>query len=133
MEFSISSTIGAYIVSLMMIAGANSFASTIDGTLYESNKHNRATVHVGFNSIFWRCKKDNRKEIYLIVFIHEIIGICLAVLATIMFIVTLITKEGLIMYISAVFAVFNFIYLAYCRFLEEIIERKHKVKDQPEE
>ena len=127
MEFSISSTIGVYITSLMMIAFANGFASDLDEILYKSNKYNenRATVHVGLNSIFWRWRKDNKKEIFRIAFIHELIGVSLAVLVTTMFIVTLITKEELIMLFSFLFAV---IYMIYCRFLDEIVERKNKVK-----
>ena len=126
MEFSISSTIAAYVISLMFIALANVCASVFDDILYESNKHNenRATVHVGFNCIFWRCKKDNKKEIFRIAFIREIIGIILVVLATTIFIVTLITKDVLMEYIGAAFIFFNLIYLLYCRIIEESIKRK---------
>ena len=114
----------------MLIAGANGSAESIDQTLYKSNKHNRATVHVGFNSIFWRSKKDNKKAIFRIAFIHEIIGVSLAILATTILIVTLITKEALMMNIGAALLFFVLIYGAYCQILNERIKsnlnRKNK-------
>ena len=60
--------------------------------------------------LFWRCNKDDEKEIYTIAFVHEIISTVLFLVITIMFILTFLLNEQMIMFISFVPIIIYFLY-----------------------
>lgn len=119
----ILSTVGMYVLLQIFVCGAHVFATLMDNVLYEANKYNvnRRTKKIGIKYLFWRCKKDDPKEIFTIAFIHEIISIFLFVVVTIIFILTLILKAKIIMYISFIPVI---IYFIYCSIRQRYIVKK---------
>lgn len=128
MELSeILSMFGMYILMLVFVCGTHMFATVMDSVLYETNKYNenRNTVEIGMIWLFWRCKKDHPKEIFTIAFVHEIINLVLLLIATIMFILTIMINEQIIMYISFLPIITYFIYSSIRK---DILVKKIKTK-----
>lgn len=113
---------GMYVLLLILVCAAHLFAAFMDRVLYDANKYNdnRKTKRIGMNRLFWRCKKDDNKEIFTIAFIHEVISLFLFFAVTIMFIMTLIRKEEIIMFIGFVPV---FIYFLYSALRQKTIKR----------
>jgi len=123
----ILSIVGMYILIQIFVCGAHMFATFMDNVLYEAKKYNenRNTKKIGMKWLFWRCKKDDKKEIFTIAFVHEIISAVLFLVVTIMFILTLILNEQLIMFISFVPII---IYFLYSSIRKDILFKKTKTK-----
>ncbi|MGN0819005.1 MAG: hypothetical protein ACI4M6_01220 [Christensenellaceae bacterium] len=117
------SIIGVYILLQVFIFASHLFAVLMDHDLYELNKfnENRKTIRIGIKWIFWRCKKHDKKEIFTIAFIHEVISLFLFIATTILFIVTLVLNEQIIMYICFLPIL---MYLIYCSNRQRIIKLK---------
>lgn len=120
------SIIGVYILLQVFIFGSHFFAVLMDYELYELNKfnENRKTIRIGIKWFFWRCKKHDKKEIFTIAFIHEVISLFLFIATTILFIITLVSNERIIMYICILPIL---MYLIYCSYRQRSI----KLKSQP--
>lgn len=118
---------GMYIIILLFVFSAHMFAFFMDSVLYEANKYNenRKTLKIGMNWFLWRCKKDDKQEIFTMTLVHEIISIVLFVLVTFMFILTIILNEQIIMFITFVPIV---IYLVYTSVRKDILVKKTKNK-----
>ena len=98
----------------------------MDAELYESNKHNenRRTIRVGFRWIFWRSKKDNLNEIFIVAFIHEIISITILLGLIVELIVSIALNIEVVYMIICFLLVF--IYFLYCVVLLNVIRKKYK-------
>jgi hypothetical protein len=128
MEFTdILSMVGMYVLMQILVCGAHMFAYFMDSVLYETNKYNenRNIRKIGTKWLFWRCKKDDKKEIFTIAFVHEIISAVLFLAVTIMFILTLILNEQMIMFISFVPII---IYFLYSSIRKDILFKKTKTE-----
>lgn len=121
----ILSIVGMYILIQIFVCGSHMFAYFMDNVLYEANKYNenRNTKKIGLKWLFWRCKKDDKKEIFTIAFVHEIISAVLFLVVTIMFILTLILNEQTIMYICFVPII---IYFLYSSIRKDILSKNNK-------
>lgn len=110
----ILSVVGMYVLIQIFVCGAHMFAAFMDSVLYEANKYNenRKTTKIGMRWLFWRCKKDDKKEIFYIAFIHETISAFLFLVVTILFILTLALNKEIILYISFVPIIIYFVYVA---------------------
>ena len=120
----IVSLIGAYIWTMIFLVAAHASASSIDGWLYTTNMYNsdRKTIKVGLRWLFWRCKKDDKNEIFVMAFVHELISVTLFVVVTILFVVVLLFKQGPIVLLVSSLPII--IYLLYCRIIEDRIAKK---------
>lgn len=117
------SMIGMYFLMQIFVCGAHMFAFFMDNELYKTNKYNenRNTIKIGMKWLFWRCDKDDKKEIFTIVFIHEVISAILFFVVTVMLILTIALNEQMIMYISLVPII---IYLLYISIRQRNISQK---------
>ena len=81
----IVSIVGIFFLQFIFVAFSHLFAFFMDAELYKSSKYNenRKTMRIGCRWIFWRCKKENTNEIFLVAFVHQIINI--AMLLTLFF------------------------------------------------
>ena len=95
----------------------------MDSVLYEANKYNenRKTVRIGMKWLLWRCKKDDKQEIFTLTLVHEIFSIVLFLLVTFMFILTIILNEQLILFVTIVP---TFIYVVYISVKKDILLKK---------
>ncbi len=121
----IVSVVGMYILLQIFVCGAHMCAAFMDSALYAVNKYNenRKTKKIGMKWLFWRCRKDENKEIFTIVFIHEIISACLFLVVTIMLVFTLMLTKEIIMHISFIPIV---VYFLYCSIRQSHITRKNR-------
>ncbi len=119
------SIIGVYILLQVFIFGSHFFAVLMDYELYELNKfnENRKTIRIGIKWFFWRCKKHDKKEIFTIAFIHEVISLFLFIATTKLFIITLVLNERIIMYICFLPIL---MYLIYCSYRQRSIKLKSR-------
>jgi len=123
----IVSIVATYVLTLLFLLGTHAFVACMDGELYKHNKFNedRKTIKVGLKWLFWRFKKNDRREIFIIAFIHELINVILFVVVTTMLIVTFLLKEELIMFISFMPVL---VYFLYCLIRQRLIVRKYRVR-----
>lgn len=124
MELSdIISMVGTYILILLLIFTAHIFSYFMDSVLYEANKYNenRKTLKIGMDWLLWRCKKNDKQEIFTLTLVHEIISIVLFLLVTFMFILTIILKEQIIIFVTIVP---TFIYVVYISVKKDILLKK---------
>jgi len=112
-----------YILILLLIFTAHIFSYSMDSVLYEANKYNenRKTVRIGMKWLLWRCKKDDKQEIFTLTLVHEIFSIVLFLLVTFMFILTIILNEQLILFVTIVP---TFIYVVYISVKKDILLKK---------
>ena len=90
----IVSIIGMYVGAILCLLGAYFLARNIDGILYDRYKYckNKKTIHIGFKWLFLRCKKNDPKEIFTIVF-HELLSMIFFVAATALLAVSLLSEN----------------------------------------
>ena len=116
----IGSMIGLYAFMVIFLFLAHLFSACMSGG--GKYNENRKTIKVGLKWLFWRfTKEDNlrKNEMFLIAFVHELISVILLIIATAMFIFSILLNEQLIMIIGAWPA---FVYSIYC----VIVQRRTK-------
>ena len=125
MEWQVGSVIGMYAMAIILTFGAHFCASAMDEQLYKTSQYNldRKTMKVGLGWLFWRGKKDDKKEIFIMAFIHEIISVILFVTLTSIFVVSLLQKNEVFMITGLILSL---IYFFYCIIMEQYISRKIK-------
>ena len=126
------SIIAIYITSLLFLAGTYAFAFTIDLQLYEASKKGetgKRILSLGvFSWLFLKCKKDGQiKSIYIIVFVHEVIGLFLFLASTCLFIVSLVLMSEYIVLFGLIGV---FIFFLYWIALLEIYKKRAKRKNE---
>lgn len=120
----ILSMVGIFFLQFIFVAFSHLFAFFMDAELYKSNKYNenRKTIRLGCRWIFWRSKKDNANEIFLVAFIHETISVAILFGIIIELIVSILLNIEIV-YIIICFAPI-FIYCTYCAIFLGAIEKK---------
>lgn len=122
----IVSMAGIFFLQFIFLASSHLFAYFMDADLYKSNKYNenRKIIRIGYRWVFWRCKKDNSNEIFLVAFIHQIINVVILFGSIIELIITILLNiEFVYIFIGFVPV---FIYCVYCAIFSAAIEKKKK-------
>ena len=124
----IVSMVGIFFLQFIFVAFSHSFAFIMDTELYESNKYNenRKTIRIGCRWIFWRCKKENINEIFLVAFVHQIINIAMLFGLVIELIISILLNIEIVYLIIC--CVPFFIYCIYCAIFLGAIKKKEKRK-----
>jgi len=132
MEGQVASAIATYIGTILFLILSHGFAWGIDKTLYDNvfkYHKNRRTIRIGLRWLFWRYKKGDKREIFLIPFIHEIVGISLFIAVTVIFIMSLLPKNVSLWHdVGLAGLILSFAYVCCCTITEQCIKRKYKKK-----
>jgi uncharacterized membrane protein len=126
MGWGLGGAIGAYVGSLLFLAGAYLFAYTMDGILHDYNKYNesRRTIKLKlFNWLFGRSKKNIIGEIFIVTFVHELLTIILFLVTTMLFVISILLENALIMHACMAVA---FLYMCYVLIRVSRIQKKYK-------
>lgn len=119
----IISILGMYVASLLFSLGSHALLCSIDVELYKNNKYNehKKIVKIGFKWLFWRSRKDNEKEIFYLVFIHEVINLLLAVASIVCMIISILDHKNSIILIALIL---DFAYFCYVILLNYVTKKR---------
>lgn len=114
--------IGMFIASLLFGLSTHALLCSTDVELYKNNKYNenRKTVKIGVKWIFWRSRKDNEKEIFYLVFVHELINLLFIMVSTVSMVI-LICNQDIIILIALIL---SFVYFCYIILLNYFLKKR---------
>lgn len=117
------SIISMYIAGLLFCLSAHALLCTIDVELYKNNKYNenRKIVKMGAKWLFWRSRKDNEKEIFYLVFVHELINLLFIMVSTVSMVISIIYNQDIIILIALIL---NFVYFCYIILLNYFLKKR---------
>ena len=120
----ILSIVGIFLFQFIFVVVSYLYAVCMDVELYDSNKYNEArqTIRIGLRWIFWRCKKDNNSEIFIIAFIHETISLAILLGVIVELILSILLNIKMIYMVIC--SILIFIYCLYCVIIYRIIKKR---------
>lgn len=115
--------IGMFIASLLFGLSTHALLCSTDVELYKNNKYNenRKTVEIGVKWIFWRSRKDNEKEIFYLVFVHELINLLFIMVSTVSMVISIICNQDIIILIALIL---SFVYFCYIILLNYFLKKR---------